>query len=204
MPYIFKFYRNNKLFFFCPINCRQCNYVKPDRIQCKNRVCIGIPLCWMHAQVVYKLRVKDSRIHGKGVFAHDPKSKKDNLKIVFKKGQVILEYLGEILDQNELERRYSSGTAPYTLKVKDSVFVDAACERSISSIINHSTSKFANVEFSYRLDKSRRSVSNRSGRVMVIVAKKNIRNNQELLVNYGSDYVFDEPGTFHQTKYHRS
>ena len=159
----------------------QCQFIKPNRQRCKKRCVIGIPLCWIHSLQEYKVKVRESNIPnaGLGLFVDDKDS--DDNEIVFKNGELICLYNGEIINQHKLNERYSRFTAPYAIELHKKVFEDGAIERGIGSLINHTTRAKANVRFSI----SRENKCN-------IVAIKNIRNNQELLINYGSSYKFNE------------
>jgi hypothetical protein len=68
--------------------------------------------------------------------------------IIFEKGDTIIEYGGELLDDEELDERYGEeNTAPYAVNTKEDTNRDCACERSAGSSANtsagHSNAKFA-------------------------------------------------------------
>ena len=102
--------------------------------------------------------------------------------VVFQNGDIVCPYNGEIIDRNELNRRYKEYTAPYGLQNRIDSFEDTALRRGIGSIINHSPSKA----------KCRISIG-RNNRAS-IVATKNIKDGEELYINYGKDYKLVEKG----------
>ena len=84
--------------------------------------------------------------------------------------------------------RYGSYTAPYGIQISKRQNEDGALHRGIGSLVNHPPHNGrSNARFS--VSKQR----------IVLVATKNIRNNQEIFVNYGRDYRFNELAT-HKTK----
>ena len=64
---------------------------------------------------------------------------------------------------------------------------DAALRRGIASLANHTIISRTNARLSFNTDKG------------ILKASKNIRNGQEILVNYGADYRFQD--SVHTTKY---
>ena len=139
------------------------------------------------------MKIKQSSIPalGKGLFAYD--ATKNANDIIFKKGEQIINYLGHHIDIDELNRRYDHYTAPYAIQLKRNDYIDAADKRGIGSLINHTNNKNkSNAEFI--------SVYNTRPQEIKIRATKNITNNEEIFVNYGAEYRFDEP-TDHKTIY---
>ena len=197
MGYKFLFYINDDLFFEANVQCMQCKGKSKNGNRCKRRVCIGTPFCWQHLASEKKLKIKESNIPnaGKGLFAWNPKNPND---VIFKRaratrfqntpGQKIIEYAGELIDEEELNERYSNQTAPYGIEINNDRYEDAALIRGIGAIANHSRRNNA------RFDVSRNRI--------ILRATKNIKHNEEILVNYGRNYRFDEDN-FHETKYVR-
>lgn len=114
--------------FACHLQCQQCAHVKADGLRCKNRVCFGTPVCWMHTKTKYKVRAKTSTIPnaGKGLFA----------TALIPAGSWICPYIGEQLPKQCIEQRYGTQTAPY-VEMKSSVaYIDSACMRGIGSMAN--------------------------------------------------------------------
>ena len=179
----FKFRVNDRLRFECELKSKRCEAHNVNLKRCGKRTVIGLPYCWIHLLKLYNLRIKESNIPklGMGLFAMNKKA--DNNAIIFKKGDTIIEYKGELIDEKELNKRYGDNTAPYGIQVKKDVYIDAACERGAGSLANHS--KRNNAEFRIL----------RKGRVNIgvkLVAVKNIKNNKEIFVDYGDEYEFDE------------
>lgn len=189
MPLVFSFSGSRD--FKCNLECSQCTATNASGFQCKNRVCIGVPLCWMHLLQKNKVRILPSAIPGagKGLFALD-KSVGANA-IIFKKGDNIVKYEGEKISHEATEGRYGNSTAPYTIYVKDNLYEDAACVRGIGSIANHGTNGVANARFSVKGGYGQKYIG--------LVAIKPIKNNQEILVNYGSAYTMNESNVAHNT-----
>ena len=190
MPYVFKFFISGTLVFEAALVSERCRGITKEGHRCKRMTVIGKGLCYNHLLKEKNLRIKQSTVRGlgKGLFALDNNQSRD--EIVFKKGEKIIEYGGEVLTSEELDDRYEDYTAPYGLEVNKSknIYEDGALERGIGTLCNHSVQK-ANARFSV----------NRNNKVS-LVATKNIKNNSEIFIDYGTDYGFNEP-TRHMTKY---
>ncbi len=193
MPYYFKFRGGADgnlppVAFECPLQCTQCEAVKADGTQCRNRSCVATPFCWIHLMRERHLRVRESTIEnaGKGLFAVLPNGHPND--IVFRKHDVIIEYAGEVITEAELNQRYGNYTAPYALQSKHHI-EDAACRRGAGAMVNHATGNRVNVYFNYNLDTEH----------FELIAKKNIRNGEEIFVNYGKVYRFNEENSQYST-----
>ena len=193
MPKQFKFYVNNAISFQCRLQSVRCESDSNNGTRCKNRSVIGTPLCWRHLLKNNKVRIMDSE-YGKGLFALD--NTKGPNDIIFRSGQTIVQYEGEMLRVNELEERYGRFTAPYAVKVNNNSIIDSACIRGVGSLINHAPENRKNCRFSYP----------RNGGLQ-IKATKNIRNGRELFINYNAGnprgearYRFNEPDVRHVTR----
>ena len=110
--------------------------------------------------------------------------------VVFPNGDIVCPYNGKIIDRNELNRRYKEYTAPYGLQNRIGIFEDTAFRRGIGSIINNHFPSKANCRISI-------GRNNRAS----IVATKNIKNGEELYINYGKDYKLVEKGVTNNNKY---
>ena len=175
------------------LQTRQCAFTKTNGHQCKNKVQMGLPYCWIHRKLEQHLLVQQSTIPnaGLGVFAID--IKKEANAVLFRptpRGQPnrirprICFYDGEVISEATLLRRYGKNTAPYavqTRKNNNSKFEDGPVRRSIGSLFNHKNSTGANCAL---------STNNQSK--AIIVADKIIRNGDELFINYGNHYRFNE------------
>lgn len=157
----------------------QCHAVKDDGSRCKNRVVIGHEFCWIHTRHKLNLQIKDSNIThaGKGLFAYGPKN-----EIIFHKGDRICKYSGEVIDKDELEKRYGDYTAPYGVELHKGLYEDGSIERGIGSLSNHS----------HRKSKVNARLSINKNNNAQLIAVKNIKGGDEILINYGREYKFDE------------
>ncbi len=185
MPKTFRFldHDTNKVF-TCKLLSVQCGGTTKQGRRCKRKVVSSLPLCWNHLESMKNLKIKDSTIPnaGKGLFAFDRKKKAND--IIFKPRDLVIEYTGEIIDDDEIQDRYGDKTAVYGLKMSDDCMVDAACERSAGALANHKQQRYANAELTTRTI---------NGIIKpFLVAIKRIRNGQEVTVNYGRDYRFGE------------
>jgi len=182
MPYQFKFYVHDNVLFCARLQSERCVGRCKNGAQCSRTTVIGTDLCWSHLLQIKHLRIKTSTIPnaGKGLFATDQELGPDD--IVFKKGATICSYEGELINADELRRRYGHHTAPYALQLRRDAFIDSATERGYASLANRGAAAGQN---NARFVVYRQSV--------LMKATKNIRNGQEILVSYGSAYRFDEP-----------
>jgi hypothetical protein len=176
---------------------KQCNHIIPNKARCLNHCEIGLDLCWIHLETIKNLKIQDSKYlrslrprnkgKGQGLYAFTRKKKKTQQ--IFKKKDVICNYNGEFIDKDELDRRYGEHTGPYgiTISTSGGLYEDAAIERGVGAMINHSNStRRINCHLVKRRDRT-------LGRDRVsIVATKNINNGSELITTYGDNYRFDE------------
>jgi SET domain-containing protein len=180
MPYEFK-HSSDVNDFHCNLTCKRCEGENKNGTQCKLQVCIGLPYCWRHMRSKLQIKIARSTIpnSGNGVFAYNPSK-----NIVFKKGDFICYYDGELINQAEVNRRYSEydTTAPYTYHIgaTGDNYVDAACERGIGGMLNFKTYT------------GRRNPNNAKGRKhgnkVKISALKDIRHGDEIFLDYGMNY----------------
>lgn len=181
--------------FDAPLISDQCTMNKIDGTRCKKRCQIGVSICWVHLLSLNNLRIKKSTIpnSGLGLFAlRKNNTSKLNKLPVFKIGQKITAYGGDIIDEGELLRRYGDKTAPYTYDVGDDSYEDAALVRGVGSTINHKSESKKNCE----------CVVGRNGRLHIRATKK-IFHGKELYLNYHGgkgnvsrhkNYKFNEKG----------
>lgn len=154
-------------------------------VQCKKRCLIGLSICWIHLLSNYHLRIKKSTIEnaGMGLFVMVKNTPIDDERIVFRNGDKICSYNGEVLTLDEHLERYQRESAPYTAQLNRQnniqMYEDASLQRGIGSLINHSVRK----------SNCRMSIGR--GNTNSFVATKNIKNNQEIFVNYGKAYKFN-------------
>ena len=199
MPYIFTFYIHHHIRFRAQMLTKECICHSANHMRCRNKTVIGSPYCWVHLLYQRHLRIKDSNIHhaGKGLFALN-KDAGEN-EIIFRKGTNIIRYDGEIIDHQELNRRYGDFTAPYGIEISQNRFEDGALERGAGTLINHTTRDRANCKFII----SKNNRDDTLNHKIVIRATKNIRNGQELLASYGGNYRLNEPQTDYRTAYEK-
>jgi hypothetical protein len=139
--------------------------------------------------------------------------------VVFKKGEYIMPYFGEVLTKAEYERRYVDGNedslAEYVIVDGAGRHVDGACTRTLPVLANTAVSKRESVEVkpsgSVRYLSSVLAGTNAKFTVRTaahewfgmtvpaksawFVATKNIREGDQLLVYYGDDYrIYTTPG----------
>jgi len=160
----------------CKLHQRKCHAEN-----CLKWVDIGYPYCTRHLKTKLYLKVLDSTVlnAGKGVFAWRRDMPKN---VVFKKGDRVCEYEGEVITQTELDKRYSFLTATYVMQSADTVddnvpenlYVDSACLRSIGAMINHSNTPNCVVQLQHTNNQTK----------LVVTATKQIKHKQELFINY--------------------
>ena len=161
----------------------QCEAVKVNGNRCNNKTVVGHNFCHVHRKHMLHLQIKDSTIPNanQGLFAYGKQG-----EVVFKKGQRICLYNGEVIDNDELLERYGLNTAPYGIKLhnKDGEpqYEDAAISRGVGALVNHTRN---NSKINAKLS------INRENRAQ-IMAIKNIKAGQEIFVNYGNGYKFNE------------
>ena len=202
MPKRFKFFIDDELHFACNLTSHQCSAIKPNQQQCSKRTVIGTDMCWTHLLYRKNLRIKSSNVAGggKGLFALDPKREDDD--ILFRAGDRIIFYGGDIISNPELDRRYGEYTAPYGVQIQGvdgngrQLYRDTACDRGIGSLANHGNSRRENARFSFG-----------NNGVLNLKANKIIRNGKEIFVNYNrgatrgdpTRYILNEAGIEYKT-----
>jgi hypothetical protein len=180
----FSFYSGNEpRLFRCDLKNERCHFVRNGH-QCRRICYIGLPYCFQHLPVAMHVKIQTSTIPnaGKGLF-------------VFRNNDTIGEYTGEVLSNIQLVQRYSLlHTAAYSVYMDPHHFVDAACQRGAMSLINHFNNTRANARF---------SITNTQPKRVLVKAIKNIRQGQEILINYGGQYGFND-GSRYYTKNYRT
>ncbi len=177
--------------FSCALKKNTCSYQLSDYTkECNTPVLQGGPYCPYHMSKLFKLRLKPSTIPvaGNGVYAWDLEAPN---RIVFKNGDYIIEYTGEILSPDQLYKRYGPNTAPYTMATDDeNVFIDSACVRTMGALINGSYgAAYGKANTSFVVE----------GKRVFIRADRNIVHGEELFIDYGSDYGKGEHRMNHKT-----
>ena len=190
MPYEFRFWVNNQLEFRGRLKSLRCIEHNKDGHRCHNKCVFSEPICWYHLLHKSHLRILPSTIQGagKGLFCMNP-NRPDNA-VLFRKGQRIIYYYGEVITAHELTERYGEKTAPYGVAKANNSFEDAALMRSAGSTANMPTGN--------RVPNARLSRNNQNQ--IVLMANRDIRNRQEIFVDYGDEYILNEAGVKYETK----
>jgi len=123
-------------------------------------------------KTVVGLKVKRSSA-GLGLFATEP----------IRKGDFIIEYIGEVIDLKEANRRGGK----YLFETSRNRYIDGSDRKNIARYINHSCDQNCEVEI-------------RKGRILVF-AKRAIKVGEELHYDYGEEY-FDEHIKPHRCRCH--
>jgi hypothetical protein len=180
--------------FQCRLQCGQCTAQTAQGARCRRRVCEGTDTCWTHRKRDLGLRVARSSIAGagRGVFATRR----------LPANTIIARYDGQKLTDAQLDARYGTdadnGHAPYGLQVTQQgqhvgKTVDAACMRSLGSLINGSRTRgTSNVRYSNR--------ANADGSINIYTRKRAILPGTELLSWYGTGYWASSAHSRHTTK----
>jgi hypothetical protein len=164
----------------------QCQFIKKNGERCKKKCCIGIEYCRPHLTQKKNLQIRKSTIPngGLGLFAYKEYTA-DNT-IIFKKGDKICEYEGELLTAEQINERYHGLTAPYSVALNQNQFVDSSLERGIGSLSNtkpnHNNASFV--------------IDNRNHKAS-IKATVNIKQNQEIFLSYGRSYKMPNEENVH-------
>jgi len=197
MPYQFKYNINNQTHFTGYLQHQRCTHINPNtNIRCKRNTIIGLGLCWQHLKSDDHLRIKNSTIPnaGKGLFATN--SSNDD-RIIFKPNDTISKYNGQMINQNTLYNRYGEHTGVYAYRINSNLYEDGALHRGVGNLPNHKERGYnAKLITSWE-----RTPANKFVKVKAV---KNIKNNQEIFVDYGDNYHFNEPGISYSTKYKRN
>ena len=185
MPYRFKFYVGDQVQFQCDIESQRCISNNKNGLRCNRKVCIGTKYCWTHLLYLKHLKIKNSTLPdaGKGLFAMNPALEANAL--IFRRGDLIIDYQGEFINDAELEDRYGEYTGTYAARLKRNVVEDCACERGVGSIANQANRANGNnaiLRANYQVHPQR----------IQLKASRDIRNNLEIFVDYGDEYQLDE------------
>jgi len=162
-------------FFHCPASL--------DGLQCPRGSFIHAPYCRFHMRSILHLDVVPSSIPGagRGLFSLVPRSKGDHL----------VEYLGELISAQDVERRYPKGDVGiYCLSLSASLFIDSALSRGVGAS--------ANAARRNTKPNARFVADSRSGTAR-LEATRRIRADEEILLSYGRDYWQGARSSSHST-----
>lgn len=170
--------------FRCHLSCGQCTHLKVNGARCKNRVCFGTPICWVHTMRLYGVKVRTSPVAGKGLFATRP----------FQSGSWICPYIGEGVTGACLNQRYPGDrTAPYAVE-NDGSYVDSACVRGVGAMSNGLFRRNGAPRAASRHNSE--LVERRRGELW-LRATKDITIGSEIFTHYGETYRIEND---HSTK----
>ncbi len=155
--------------------------------------------CEKHLATEKHLAIAPSS-HGMGLFA-DAGKNDDLTTVVFKKGDVIDEYLGEVFSKSEFSRRYPEWqTGIYAVQAPGGMYIDALCAPTAASYANDPVNVArlkgrANFRANYERSNPT-TLNSRLGNMLVphrgikLIATRNIRQGEEIMCKYGADYWY--------------
>lgn len=177
--------------FTCKLRGARCCAKKRNGGACSMRVVQAMLCCFQHTSAVFKLRVDKSALGGfNGLFVCDKSAAPG--AVVFKKGEEVCPYYGEVLTQAQLDARYPGNTtAPYTFHSggagTQSKYLDSACFQTLGGKANVASGKKRNNAWFTRTG---------SASAARIRAKRNLRNGEEVFVSYGNTYKLADTSGF--------
>lgn len=182
-----------------------CEATTKTGARCKRHSVIGTPYCREHLRKIRKVSIRQSTIpnSGNGLFADEPGKLQSRGDIVFRRGDLITKYDGQKMTKAEVDERYGADdavTGPYVVRVpiqgmrtvkrgKRRVqepyrvgwsYLDGATERGVGNLANMAMNRRDNNAELKKEDAS-------------LEATKDIRQGDEIFVDYGDDYRFDGP-----------
>jgi len=114
--------------------------------------------------------VKDSEIHGKGIF----------IAADISEGEKILSIKGEVIDGYECERREEEEQNVYIFWSDDNTYIDTAMTDKI---------KYINHDCDFNCD-----IVEDENNGLMIIAYRNIKAGEELTIDYGYEEIYEECG----------
>ena len=181
----------------CPLECMQCvarvEYGGATR-QCTRKTCYSLPYCWQHLKKLAHLRIgrtrlvdpgTGSRFKFLGLFACN---QGDPGGVVFKRGDVITPYIGEVITTQELDARYPGDdeVAPYVVSMRGDKHVDGACMRGVASLANDAIPGSRCVDGDACVVNAQ--FDEGDGVYPWLVATGDIRDGDEVFASYGAEY----------------
>jgi hypothetical protein len=190
MPKRFRFFIDDELNFQCNLKTKRCEGQTKTGTQCRRNTVMGTGYCYQHLETIKHLKIKASTIPGAGLGLFCFDRKKQPNEIIFRENDIIIEYDGDKVSDNELVERYGDYTAPYAIHLVRTENIDSACLRGIGAFVNHKPHTQANA----------RLANNRNYTEARVTATKNIRNGSEIFASYGNSYHINEAGAKFTTK----
>jgi len=120
----------------------------------------------MYKMTANNLTVKDSSVHGMGLFS----------TMDHKEGQIITIISGELIDADECVKREDEGNVYIFYKDEDE-YIDAS---------NHSQLRYLNHSCNYNCDIDEDENGN-----LILFAATDIRSGEELTIDYGYDEIYN-------------
>lgn len=194
MPKRFTFKGPERPTFTCVLKTKFCSEITKKGEHCRRKCVTPFEYCPIHLEK-YKLKIKDSTIPnaGKGLFAYMRNVPQTH--IVFKRNDIIIPYIGNIVNNKEIDEIYGPNTtAPYAFchgRRWNSRCTDGACRRGVGAFLNHGD-RSNKINAAVRYDTRKKE--------FIVYATKEIKNNQEIFINYGDDYEFHVPNVTFSTK----
>jgi hypothetical protein len=191
MPQIFTYWNPIKEppRFQCTLIPSRCTHIQHNGKMCPRIQIIGADLCTHHLTTDKRLEIKTSTLPhgGLGLFAHDNHQQEGDIVFTYsrtrRRGDFITDYVGETLSLEETTDRYGqNNTVPYGVRLNSKSNIDAACLRGVGAHANHQARRHTNARFI--LD----------GKRVYIEATRNIRNGEEIFINYGREYNIRQEG----------
>jgi SET domain-containing protein len=155
----------------CKKTCGRVCYNKNKRVECTKNNCNvgeGCSNRVIQQKKEKKIIIKETPGKGKGAFANER----------IKKGDFIIEFVGEIIDEEMKELRKIRQNDIYIMELKKHWYLDAANKGNFSRFFNHSC-----FPSTYAL---RWQVNNEPR--IALFAMRDIQDGEELSLNYGKDY----------------
>ena len=160
---------------------KRCKYIFPSGVKCKRKQIYE--LCYCHAIKEKKVKVDFSPyiVGTKGLIAFNGTD--DNSTILFREGDTIGEYTGEMLSLRQFENRYpDQAMAKYAFKIDRYHYIDASKNRCLMAMINSSIG-FTSLGI-INVKSNARFVNDVKNKKCRIVASKNIYNLSEIILYY--------------------
>lgn len=169
--------------------CVRCQADTANHTRCTRKTCKYGFQCWQHSIKNLGLKVQKSTIPGAGQGLFTAKQ--------FPAKKNVIEYKGEKLTKQQIERRYPGDTVgPYAVQVNRKWFIDAkeSPTSSIARYANDARKNRTRKKNNAKLVTKKVGKGSTSARDKVFIKSKQkaIPKNTEVLVNYGTEYWTDK------------